>query len=80
MRLLVTVANDIPKIYRARVVILGAFWRFRFIVLDVGGARRFRINLSSGKSFCLSKAHVSTSQWLTTGRETNGYLRCGLTR
>ena len=42
VRLLVTVANDIPKIYWAREVILGFFfWRFRLIVLDVGGARRF---------------------------------------
>lgn len=43
VRLPVTVANDIPEVYRAREVILGFFflWRFRLIVLGVGGARRF---------------------------------------
>ena len=41
VRLPVTVADDILKVYRAREVILGFFWRFRLIVLDVGGARRF---------------------------------------
>ena len=33
VRLLVTVANDIPKVYRAREVILGFFWRFRLLSL-----------------------------------------------
>ena len=41
MRLLVTVANDIPKVYRAREVILGFFLEVSLIVLDVGGNRRF---------------------------------------
>ena len=35
-------ADDILKLYLEREVILGFFfWRFRLIVLDVGGARRF---------------------------------------
>ena len=41
VRLLVTVANDIPKVYRAREVILGFLLEVSLIVLDVGGDRRF---------------------------------------
>ena len=62
VRLLVTVAHDIPKMYRAREVTLGIFgfvwiglWRFRLIVLGVGGDRPFHDGprLRATGLFCL---------------------------
>ena len=41
MRLLVTEAHDIPKVYRVREVILGFFWEVSSAILDVGWVRRF---------------------------------------